>query len=442
MIGRGPACRGRVRENFEGSRLRTAPDSGAIRAGGSKTVDDPSFDVSAGRGGSDSGPDPGQAQDPAARSFATALLAWFDRHGRHDLPWQRDPTPYRVWVSEIMLQQTRAAAVIPYFERFTARFPDVGSLAAAGLDEVLALWSGLGYYARGRNLHAAARMVAQDHGGRFPDTFEGLAALPGIGRSTAGAILALAFGRRYPILDGNAKRVLARYHAVVGWPGEPAVERRLWAFAEHHTPKRRVGDYTQAVMDLGATLCTRVKPTCLLCPVAAGCRAHAAGDPAGFPAPRPKRDYPTRETLLVVMRDPRGRVLVERRPPTGVWGGLWSFPEASAALDPRGAAASCARRHRLKPGRVRRLAPVEHGFTHFRLRATPVVVSVEPLPDGVAEDGGAVRWLDPGTATGGAAGATETTGAGTDPGAPPAVGLAAAVGAVLSRIEADERGSP
>ena len=179
----------------------------------------------AGRGGRDAGSE----EDPATQVFAAALLAWFDRHGRRDLPWQRDPTPYRVWVSEIMLQQTRVAAVIPYLERFMARFPDVGSLAAADPDEVLVLWSGLGYYARARNLHAAARVVAVDHGGRFPDTFEGLAALPGIGRSTAGAILALALGQRYPILDGNAKRVLARYHAVEGWPGEPAVEKRLWA---------------------------------------------------------------------------------------------------------------------------------------------------------------------------------------------------------------------
>ena len=393
---------------------------------GSKPVDDPSFDVRAARGRPGAAPDPGPEPDPAARSFAEALLAWFDRHGRRDLPWQRDPTPYRVWVSEIMLQQTRVAAVIPYFERFTARFPDVVSLAAAGADEVLALWSGLGYYARGRNLHAAARVVAAEHGGRFPDTFEALAALPGIGRSTAGAILALAFGRRYPILDGNAKRVLARYHAVAGWPGEPAVERRLWALAERHTPGRRVGHYTQAVMDLGATLCTRTRPTCLLCPVAPGCRAHAGGDPTGFPAPRPKRPHPTRETLLVVMRDPRGRVLVERRPPTGVWGGLWCFPEASAALDPRDAADSCARRRGLMPGSVRALPPLEHGFTHFRLRATPVVVSVGPSPDGVADDGGA-RWLEPG-------GPASTAGV-----AAARIGLAAPVGAVLSRLEPDER---
>ena len=372
--------------------------------------------------------------------FARALLAWFDRHGRHDLPWQRDPTPYRVWVSEIMLQQTRVAAVIPYFERFTARFPDVDALAGAELDEVLGLWSGLGYYARGRNLHAAARAVCANHGGRFPDTFEELVALPGIGRSTAGAILALAFGRRYPILDGNAKRVLARYHAVAGWPGESRVGARLWSLAERLTSRRRVGDYTQAIMDLGATLCTRTRPTCLLCPLADGCRAHALGDPTGFPAPRPKRAYPTREKLLVVMRDAVGRVLVERRPPSGIWGGLWSFPEASADLDleSAAAAAAAARCLRLRPGRVRALAPVEHGFTHFRLRATPVVVSVEPLPDRVA-DAGSVRWVDPDVpAGGGVVGGGDGDGVAA---APAQVGLAAAVGAVLSRLDEEERGS-
>ena len=371
--------------------------------------------------------------------FARALLAWFDRHGRHDLPWQRDPTPYRVWVSEIMLQQTRVAAVIPYFERFTARFPDVDALAGAEIDEVLGLWSGLGYYARGRNLHAAARAVCANHGGRFPDTFEELVALPGIGRSTAGAILALAFGRRQPILDGNAKRVLARYHAVAGWPGDSATGARLWAFAERLTPRRRVGDYTQAIMDLGATLCTRTRPTCLLCPLADGCRAHALGDPGAFPARRPKRPYPTREKLLVVMRDAGGRVLVERRPPSGIWGGLWSFPEASSDLDfeDAAAAAATARRLRLRPGRVRALAPVEHGFTHFRLRATPLVVSVEPLPDRVA-DAESVRWIESEVAAVGGAGGD---GKGAGSAAVAQLGLAAAVGTVLSRLDEEERGS-
>ena len=377
-------------------------------------------------------PFPAGSPGKPERSFADALLAWFDRHGRHDLPWQHDPTVYRVWVSEIMLQQTRVAAVVPYFERFMARFPDVSSLAAAEPDEVLELWSGLGYYARGRNLHAAARKVATEHGGRFPDTLAGLIALPGIGRSTAGAILALALGQRHPILDGNAKRVLARYHAVEGWPGDPAVEKRLWTLAEEHTPRRRVGHYTQAVMDLGATLCTRTRPTCLLCPAASGCRARAAGDPSRLPAPRPKRPYPTCEKFLMVMRDARGRVLVERRPPSGIWGGLWSFPEASASLDLRAAAASCTRRYRLslKPRGIRTLSPVEHGFSHFRLRATPVVVSVEPLRDRSA-DGEGVRWIDPGAASGAVAGGDAA-----------GIGLAAAVSAVLSAPEFDERENP
>ena len=357
--------------------------------------------------------------------FAGALLAWFDRHGRHDLPWQRDPTAYRVWLSEIMLQQTRVAAVIPYFERFTARFPEVEALAAAELDEVLKLWSGLGYYARGRNLHAAARVVAAEYGGRFPGTFEELVALPGIGRSTAGAILALALGRRYPILDGNAKRVLARYHAVAGWPGEPAVRDRLWELADRKTPHRRVGDYTQAIMDLGATVCTRTKPACLLCPVSDGCRARATGEPAAFPLPKPRRPYPTRETLLVVMRDPCGRVLVERRPPAGIWGGLWSFPEASADLDYRDAADAAARRRGLRARRLHALAPVEHGFTHYRLRAIPVVVCVEPRSDAAAEDGPG-RWLEVDAAAG----------------ADADIGLAAPVGAVLSRLENEERDRP
>ncbi|HKL64205.1 MAG TPA: A/G-specific adenine glycosylase, partial [Woeseiaceae bacterium] len=194
--------------------------------------------------------------------FAERLLAWYDRHGRHDLPWQRDPVPYRVWVSEIMLQQTRVTTVIPYFERFVERFPTVEDLAAAPADDVLALWSGLGYYARARNLHRAAGRIVAEHGGEFPCHREALESLPGIGRSTAGAILALSFGERHPILDGNAKRVLARYHAVDGWPGRTAVAKELWELAERHTPSQRVADYTQAIMDLGATLCTRGRPAC------------------------------------------------------------------------------------------------------------------------------------------------------------------------------------
>ena len=211
--------------------------------------------------------------------FSDRILAWYDRHGRKDLPWQRERSPYRVWVSEIMLQQTQVATVIPYFERFMARFPDCGALADADLDAVLHLWSGLGYYARARNLHRAARVVRDEHAGTFPTDFDTVVALPGIGRSTAGAILAQACGQRHAILDGNVKRVLARHHAVAGWPGETAVANRLWDYAEGHTPLKRVADYTQAMMDLGATVCTRARPRCGECPLADSCAAHSAGNP-------------------------------------------------------------------------------------------------------------------------------------------------------------------
>ncbi|HET7674262.1 MAG TPA: A/G-specific adenine glycosylase, partial [Gammaproteobacteria bacterium] len=219
-------------------------------------------------------------------AFSTRLLAWFDCHGRHDLPWQRNPTPYRVWVSEIMLQQTQVSAVIPYFERFTARFPDLPALAAAPLDEVLALWAGLGYYARARNLHRAAQIVCADHGGKLPRDIDALTALPGIGRSTAGAILALSRDERHPILDGNVKRVLARYHGIEGWPGDAAVAARLWACAEEHTPPENCARYTQAIMDLGATVCTRHKPLCALCPQRMECAASREGRQSELPAPR------------------------------------------------------------------------------------------------------------------------------------------------------------
>ena len=238
--------------------------------------------------------------------FQRRLLAWFDEHGRHDLPWQQERTPYRVWVSEIMLQQTQVATVIPYFERFMARFPDVVALAAAEQDEVLHLWTGLGYYARGRNLHKAARVVVAEHGGELPLGLEALAALLGIGRSTAGAIVSQSSGRRAVILDGNVKRSLTRLHAVEGWPGRPAVERRLWALAEHYTPDTRLADYTQAMMDLGATLCRRGRPDCARCPFADVCVAHARGEERRFPESKPKTALPTRTTLMLLLRDERG----------------------------------------------------------------------------------------------------------------------------------------
>ncbi len=321
--------------------------------------------------------------------FAQRLLAWFDRHGRHDLPWQQQRTPYRVWVSEIMLQQTQVATVIPYFERFMQRFPELASLAAAELDEVLALWSGLGYYSRARNLHAAACQAMAMHGA-LPETLDELMALPGIGRSTAGAILAQALDQRQPILDGNVKRVLARYHAVAGWPGRSPVQKRLWELAEAHTPTRRVADYTQAIMDLGATVCGR-RPACESCPVADGCIANAEGSQADHPAPKPAKSLPQRRTIMLLLEDTEGRLLLERRPPTGVWGGLWSLPEAECGADP---VAWCKTWLGLEVARLATLPARTHTFSHFRLAIEPVRLQVESTAGAAAVKDKAVRWCD------------------------------------------------
>lgn len=257
--------------------------------------------------------------------FQHLLLAWFDQYGRKDLPWQRPITPYRVWLSEIMLQQTQVVTVIPYFQRFVTRFPEVEPLAAASTDEVLQLWSGLGYYARARNLHKAARLIAGM--GSFPDTLEALSALPGIGRSTAGAILSIAFRQSHPILDGNVKRVLARFYAVSGWPGATVVSQRLWKLSAQCTPVKRVGDYTQAIMDLGATVCNRSRPVCTACPLQSGCAAFIQGQVALFPSPRPNKSLPVKQKVFLLLQNPDGEVLLEKRPPSGIWGGLWSLPE-------------------------------------------------------------------------------------------------------------------
>jgi len=306
--------------------------------------------------------------------FARRLLAWFDRCGRHDLPWQRDRRPYAVWVSEIMLQQTQVATVIPYFERFVARFPDVEALAEASLDDVLALWSGLGYYARARNLHRAAQLVVERYGGDLPDSLDELMALPGIGRSTAGAILAQAHGVRAPILDGNVKRVLARHAGIEGWPGEREVEQTLWAIADERTPSERVADYTQAIMDLGAMLCTRRRPACTVCPVVEDCRACRLGIQERLPSPRPKRERPRRRRMMLVVRDSQGRVLLERRPEHGLWGGLYSLPELDDGDDAR---AWCIERLGIAPAIERVLPGLSHAFTHFDLDIEPLLVSVE-----------------------------------------------------------------
>jgi A/G-specific adenine glycosylase len=323
-------------------------------------------------------------RDSAENDFAHRVLDWFDRYGRRDLPWQREITPYRVWVSEIMLQQTQVRTVIPYFERFTAAFPSVEDLAAAGEDQVLHLWTGLGYYARARNLHRAAQIVAGEWGGEFPDSVEALAQLPGIGRSTAGAIVSIAFRRRAAILDGNVKRVLARHRAVAGWPGEAAVLRRLWEIADACTPEKRVADYTQAMMDLGATVCTRSSPACERCPLAADCSARARGEQARFPGRKPQRVLPVRSTTFLMVRAGDDAVWLEKRPASGVWGGLWCFPEIAA---PAESAGWCLDRWGLEPASVQAWEPFRHTFSHYHLEIQPVLATLPALPGAVMEDG-------------------------------------------------------
>ena len=310
----------------------------------------------------------------AGSGICARLLPWFEQHGRHDLPWQdRSSSPrtaYRVWISEVMLQQTRVGTVIPYFERFTAALPDVRALADAPEDRVLALWSGMGSYRRARHLHAAARVCTARHDGELPRDFDALSALPGIGRSTAGAILALSRGERFPILDGNVKRVLARHHGVHGWPGKHAVERELWAIAEKETPHARVADYTQAIMDLGAIVCTRASPRCGECPLTPDCVAHREGLTALLPQRRPPRVLPQRRTVMLLLRDAHGHVLLQRRGPGGVWPGLWSLPEADDAEHARATAESFAC---LDEAEVEVLPPFLHVFTHYRLEAQPLL---------------------------------------------------------------------
>ncbi|MCP5297892.1 MAG: A/G-specific adenine glycosylase [Zoogloeaceae bacterium] len=299
-------------------------------------------------------------------TFAYRVIAWQQQAGRHDLPWQqrgRKVDPYRVWLSEIMLQQTQVATVIPYYQRFLARFPDLARLAAAPSEEVMALWSGLGYYARARNLQRAAQLIVAQWGGRFPRNADDIQTLPGIGRSTAAAIAVFAFGARAAILDGNVKRVLARTFGIEGFPGDKAVENRLWALAETLLPERGIKAYTQGLMDLGATLCTRSRPRCGACPLAAQCVALRENRIAELPSPRARRAVPQRAVTLLVLRC-RGRVLLERRPPKGIWGGLLSLPELAADQPARRYAGAT------------QLPVVRHAFTHFRLDITPLLCKV------------------------------------------------------------------
>ena len=327
------------------------------------------------------------------QTFSSAVLAWYHQHGRKHLPWQQDITPYRVWVSEIMLQQTQVSTVIPYFERFMQRFPDVFSLAEAPQDDVLHLWTGLGYYARGRNLHACAKAVVSRYQGEFPRSVELLAELPGIGRSTAAAIASISMGIHAPILDGNVKRVLTRCFAVPGWPGDLKVQKQLWELAERLTPDHSPREYTQAMMDMGATLCTRSKPACGVCPLQPQCLGLASGKPTQYPNSKPKKEKPEKSTLMMMVRNPAGEYLLLQRPQQGIWGGLWSFPEAADI--------GTAHQHlqELLPGThaaEQWLEGFRHTFSHYHLHIQPVVFQLSSLPLSVQEpDSRAHCWYNP-----------------------------------------------
>ena len=325
-------------------------------------------------------------------SLSRRLLRWFRRHGRKDLPWQHNPTPYRVWISEVMLQQTQVATVIPYYTRFMERFPHVTALASATLDEVLHHWAGLGYYARARHMHRAAHVILAQYGGELPVDLAALQTLPGIGRSTAAAILALSGGQAHAILDGNVKRVLCRYHAVDGWPGRPEVERRLWTLAQAHTPRRHAADYTQAIMDLGATVCTRAKPRCDLCPLNRECTARLRHAQESFPAPRPGKVLPVRSTRFLMLCNPRGEVLLVQRPPAGLWGGLWGFPECPVD---EAAARWCQSTLRCAVYGVKEWSAFRHTFSHFHLDITPVYARLDGVQQPRVMEGGQCVWYNP-----------------------------------------------
>jgi A/G-specific adenine glycosylase len=320
-------------------------------------------------------------------SFAAKLIAWQKRHGRHELPWQGTRDPYAIWVSEIMLQQTQVATVIPYYNRFLTRLPGVAALAAAPLDEVMRLWSGLGYYSRARNLHRAAQIVVNTHRGRFPRRFEDIAALPGVGRSSAAAICVFAFGKRHAILDGNVKRVLARLRGIKGYPGEKKVADRLWREAERLLSRHNVEAYTQGLMDLGATVCTRRKPRCEVCPLHGGCVAVRRGWVGELPGPRPRKPLPHKRTVMLALTR-GGEVLLEKRPPTGIWGGMWCLPEVAHKAD---IAATCLKRFSARVIEIEALPPLAHGFTHFKLDIRPLRLRVSALVPNAAEPG--VVWL-------------------------------------------------
>lgn len=309
----------------------------------------------------------------SSKKFSTQLLKWYDQQGRKDLPWRAQISPYRTWLSEIMLQQTQVTTVIAYFNRFIERFPKLQDLANASEDEVLHLWSGLGYYSRARNLHQTAKTIMTSYGGHFPAHVADLIKLPGIGRSTAGAISAIAFGQSASILDGNVKRVLTRIHAIDGWAGDKSVANKLWLLAEEHTSNERPGDYAQAIMDLGATLCTRSKPNCIVCPVKNHCQAHKLGKETHYPTRKPTKVLPTKTLAVLIIINSDNKILLEKRPAAGIWAGLWSLPECQPDADVQ---EWCQNNYGCKVQKLATLAPVKHSFSHFHLLISPIKLQI------------------------------------------------------------------
>lgn len=320
--------------------------------------------------------------------FAQRLIDWQKQYGRHDLPWQNTTDPYAIWVSEIMLQQTQVTAVIGYYQKFMQRFPDIATLANASQDEVLQHWSGLGYYSRARNLHNAAQIIVDEHQGAFPPDFTTIQTLPGIGRSTAAAIASFAFNQVQTILDGNVKRVLARYFAIEGWPGAPRIEKQLWALAESLLPDTEMVAYTQGLMDLGATLCTRGKPQCSRCPLASDCEASKQGRTHLLPTPKPRKSTPEKSVTMLILKQ-GDSILLEKRPPSGIWGGLWSFPETELTEN---LAEHAKQRFGLQVDAAEPLAQLTHAFTHFKLHIQPQRLMVTGKPTQLREAG--LIWLN------------------------------------------------
>ncbi len=325
--------------------------------------------------------------------FITKVLDWHDRHGRSNLPWHDQKNPYRIWVSEIMLQQTRVETVIAYYLDFMLRFPDIDTLAEADLDEVMSHWSGLGYYSRARNLHEAARRIRDEHNSLFPQTLSEVMDLPGIGRSTAGAILAFSRNERHPILDGNVKRVLSRYHMVSGSPEKQATKKCLWELADRHTPQARVADYTQAIMDLGALICRVRNPLCKECPVSSRCLAYDQDQVANYPARKQKKVRPLKSCRMLLLRRPDGLILLCKRPLKGIWGGLWSLPQLD---DPeRDVTQYCKEMLEFEVTSINPLTRIRHGFSHYELDITPVLCEIA-VPENVqANDNHDLIWHDP-----------------------------------------------